>query len=203
MRLFSLLAGMLVLLVLAAPVSAHHKPGHQGGPKHGDERDGNSSSGRRGDTGRPDRSGPESGPGNSGAAHWCRSHFDDASRGEPFPFKNRGQCVSFFAHGGTLDDDGEGSRGDLRITDVQVYEDGTFRLRGVGAEDRVIASIGGVSGEVVGFGDSTPGSDGSWEIHGEWACRDDDEDHDARFVVRDSDERDRWRASFPCDELDD
>ena len=40
---------------------------------------------------------PGTGPGNSGAAHDCRAPL------VPLVFKNHGQCVSFFAHGGTLD----------------------------------------------------------------------------------------------------
>ena len=40
---------------------------------------------------------PGTGPGNSGAAHDCRFPL------VPLVFKNHGQCVSFFAHGGTLE----------------------------------------------------------------------------------------------------
>ena len=40
---------------------------------------------------------PGTGPGNSGAAHDCRAPL------VPLVFKNHGQCVSFFAHGGTLE----------------------------------------------------------------------------------------------------
>lgn len=196
MRLIPLLTALVAFLVLAVPASAHHKPGHQGGPPPGDGRGGNPSS---------DENGPESGPGNSGAARWCKGHFHDAGRGDPFPFENRGQCVSYFAGGGTVDDaddDTDDNHGDLRIVDVQVYRDGTFRLRGAGAEDRVFVSIGGVSGQVVGFGETDPESDGEWEVLGEWACRDDDARHDARVVVRDSDERARWQATFACQDLD-
>ena len=200
-----MLAGALALLLLAAPVSAHHKPGHRGGPQHGESGDRADSSGRRDVVRHADPSGPEDGPGNSAAAGWCRNNYADSSHGEPFPFKNRGQCVSFFARGGTLDDDGdddEGSHGYLRITDVRVRDDGTFRLRGEGAEDQVIVSIGGISGKVVGFGQGMPGSDGSWVVEGEWACQDDDSREEARFLARDSDERDPESARFPCNDLE-
>ena len=64
----------------------------------------------------PFGSGPDSGPGNSGAAQWCKTHFDDAGRGDPFPFKNRGQCVSYFARGGTLEELTQSTTGDETAT---------------------------------------------------------------------------------------
>jgi hypothetical protein len=189
MRISALLGGVLALLLLATPVSAHHKPGHQGGPP-----------GQRG-VNRDDDAGPLSGPGNSGAAHWCKDNY--AAEG----FKNHGQCVSFFARGGTLDiDDDDSARlGDLEITEVRIDVDddeGTFFLRGVGAEGRVFALIDGGSGQVVGGGVSDVDADGSWVVEGTWACNS-DSPQAARFRVFDADERDRLLTTFPCDELDD
>ncbi len=199
MRSLAFVGATLALLLVATPVSAHHKPGHAGGPPHGNPGKQGGPPGQRGEAG------PESGPGNSGAAHWCKDNFAD-QRGDPFPFKNRGQCVSYFARGGTLDtDDDENAdrSGDLEITEVLIRDNGTFRLRGAGADDLVIVSIGGGSGKVVGFGEGKPGSGGSWEVEGEWACQDTSSDEAARFRVHDSDERDRLLTTFPCDELDD
>lgn len=191
MRMMPLLAALFAFVLLAAPTAAHHRDGHQGGPpgSRGGEESGND--------------GPPDGPGNSGAAHWCKTHWADEG------FRNHGQCVSHHArarHGGD-DEVGEESadgdrHGDLAITDIRIRTDGTFRLRGVGAEDLVIVSIGGGSGLVVGFGEATPASDGSFTVEGEWACQDSDSDHRARFRARDSDETDRQFAAFPCDDLE-
>ena len=195
MRSLAFVGATLALLLVATPVSAHHKPGHGGGPPHGN------SNGQGGPPGHRGEAGPESGPGNSGAAHWCKDNY--AAEG----FKNHGQCVSFFARGGTLDDDDDDDgTGDLEITDVRIDVDddeGTFFLRGVGAEGTVFALIDGGTGQVVGAGVGEADSNGSWVIEGTWTCRDSDSSEAARLRVFDADERDRVLRSFPCDDLDD
>ena len=100
------------------------------------------------------------------------------------------------------DDVDDGRNGDLQITVVDVDEDGWFRVQGQGAESAVTLWVGGVSGQVVGFGQGPVNPDGRFEIVGLWACRDDDAGHDARVRAQDTDERDSERVSFPCDEED-
>jgi hypothetical protein len=189
MRLMPFLTAFFVFMLIAAPAFAHHKPGHGGGPP-----------GQRGGEESHNGDGPPSGPGNSGAAHWCKTHWAEEG------FRNHGHCVSHHAHernGGEAEAEAEGDgEGDLIITDIRIRTDGTFRLRGRGAEDLVIVSIGGGSGLVVGFGEAEPASDGTFTVEGEWACQENDSDHRARFRVRDSDETESQFATFPCDDLE-
>lgn len=150
-------------------------------------------------------------PGTSGFAWWCKANFVREG------FFNHGQCVASHAHDlhnadddeEDADEDGQDHHrsrsdrtddrfGQIDITDILVRKDGTFRLEGVGAEDRVIVSVGGLSEQVVGFGLADPRSDGRWVVEGEWACQDSSSSHDARFRAFDLDERVSEVATFPC-----
>lgn len=160
---------------------------------------------------------PPPGPGNSANVHWCKANWSKNEDTQDEPFGSFSQCVTFYAHGlHTVDDDeedanedlqdkkknrGDGSNnqhGELDVTDFTIARDGTFVLRGKGAEDRVIVSVGGVSELVVGFGMAEPRSDGTWEVNGEWACQESESSHDARFRAFDLDERVSKVATFPC-----
>jgi hypothetical protein len=207
--LLSLLASLLAVLVVATPAAAHHGKGsHARGPDSDDHRP------RVSDDHRPRiskwkrqngfafcdwRSNPGSCPGGSGLANWCKQ---DHTIGW-----GRSLCLAEYARNWGFDlnrddDDDNGRNGDLKITDIDVDDDGSFRVKGQGAEGDVTLWVGGVSGQVVGFGQGTSNGDGRFEIVGLWACRDDDAEHDARIRAQDGDERDSERVSFPCDEED-
>src|SRR5262245_4970822 len=138
----TLAATLFAFLTPAAPVAAHHGRGsHARGP---DENDGPKivKWQRQGGFGVCDwQSNPGSCPGNSGWAHWCKEN----SRGWA-----RGFCLSERARIWGLDldrdDDDNGRNGDLQITDIDVDEDGWFRVQGKGAEGQVRLSVSGVSG---------------------------------------------------------
>ena len=218
----TLLAALLALLVAASPVAAHHGKGshapgsksddHSRGPKSDENAHGSKSDDgpkvvkwKGGGFAACDwQSNPDSCPGNSGWAHWCKEN-------QPAGWA-RGLCVSEHARafGPDLDrddndngnDNADDQHGDLKITDIDVDEDGWFRVKGDGAEGQVTLWVGGVSGQVVGFGEGPANQDGHFEIVGLWACRDDDDEHDARVRAQDGDERDSERVTFPCDEED-
>jgi hypothetical protein len=199
---FTLLVALLALLIAATPVAAHHGKGsHARGPDSDDGPRVVKWKGHGGFAACDWQSNPDSCPGNSGWAHWCKQHHATGW--------TRGQCVA--EHARTLgldlgrdddDDDDDGQNGDLQITDIDVDEDGWFRVQGRGAEGEVTLRVGGVSGQVVGFGQGLPDHEGRFEIVGLWACRDDDDEHEARVRTEDADERDSERVTFPCDEED-
>ena len=195
----TLLAALLAILVAATPVAAHHGKGsHARGPDSDDKPKIVKWQGRGWFANCDWQSNPGSCPGNSGWAHWCK---EQNNRGWA-----RGLCVSERARLWGLDldrdDDDDGRNGDLQITDIDVDEDGWFRVQGRGAEGHVTLWVGGVSGQVVGFGEGEATHEGRFEIVGLWACRDDDNGHDARVRAQDPDERDSERITFPCDEED-
>jgi hypothetical protein len=179
----TLLAALLALLLAAAPASAHHGKGSHA-------RNSDSDHGAKSDNH------GESAPGNSGWAHWCKEQHD--------PGRSRGQCIAESARsqGVEVDGDDDGEQGDLRITAIDVNEDGSFRVQGRGAEGSVAIWVGGGSGEVVGFGQGEADREGHFDIRGQWACQDDDNPHGARVHAQDEDERDSDPATFPCDEED-
>ena len=194
----SLLTACLALLIAAAPVAAHHGKGsHARGPESEDGPKVVKWKKGGGGFAACDGNNPASCPGNSGWAHWCKENTAGWTRG---------QCVAQHARELGLDldlDDGDDEQqGELQITDIDVDEDGWFRVRGRGAEGLVTLWVGGVSGQVVGFGQGNPDGAGQFEIVGLWACRDDDDEHDARVRAQDADERDSERVSFPCDDED-
>ena len=196
---FSLLTAFLALLIAAAPVAAHHGKGSHG---RGHESDDGPKivkwKGRGGFAACDWQNNPANCPGNARWAHWCKEN-------QPTGWA-RGLCVAQHARTLGLDldhDDGDdGQHGELHITDIDVDEDGWFRVQGRGAEGQVTLSVGGVSGQVVGLGEGQPDAEGRFEIVGLWACRDDDAEHDARVRAQDADERDSERVTFPCDEED-
>ena len=198
------LAALLAVLIAASPAAAHHKPGHNP-PGHAKKDDsgggkaeghGAKSEDRGGFAGCDWQSDPDSCPGNSGWAHWCKWQHG--------PGPARGQCVAEHARGRGVevgrDDDGE--HGDLRITAIDVDDDGSLRVRGRGAEGSVVIWVGGGSGEVVGFGQGEADGEGGFDITGLWACQDNDDPHEARVRAQDADERSGDPATFPCDEED-
>ncbi len=195
---FSLLTALLALLVAATPVAAHHGKGsHARGPDSDDGPRIVKWKGRGGFAACDWQNAPWSCPGNSGWAHLCKQD-------QPTGWA-RGLCVAQHARALGLDldhDDDDDQNGDLHITDVDVDEDGWFRIQGRGAEGAVTLWVGGVSGQVVGFGEGTANHEGWFEVVGLWACRDDDAEHDARVRAQDADERDSERVTFPCDEED-
>ena len=196
----SLLTALLALMIAATPVAAHHGKGSHGrGPESDDHpRIVKWKKGGSGFAFCDWRNNPGSCPGNADWAHWCKEN-------QPTGWA-RGLCVAQHARTLGLDldrDDGDdGRNGELQITDIDVDEDGWFRVRGKGAEGQVTLAVGGVSGQVVGFGQGQPDGEGKFEIVGLWACRDDDAEHDARVRAQDLDERDSERVSFPCNEED-
>jgi hypothetical protein len=211
----TLLAALLALLIAASPVAAHHGKGsHARNPQSDDHARGpKSEDGPRivkwkggGFAACDWQSNPGSCPGNSGWAHWCKENQPAGGA--------RGLCVAEHARAWGLDldrddndndngnDNADDQHGDLKITDIDVDEDGWFRVKGDGAEGQVTLWVGGVSGQVVGFGEGPANQDGHFEIVGLWACRDDDDEHDARVRAQDGDERDSERVTFPCDEED-
>jgi hypothetical protein len=204
MRLASLAVSLLALLVAVSPAAADPKGDHPGnhgqGIGHHDQGDG-----PRGSNDGPRGVSFEDGPGNSFASHWCQTHFNDNEAN--WQFVNRGECVAFFARRQHDNDDDDTTRpvslnfGDLTIADTRVRHDGTFRVRGFGAESTVQVWITGGSGLVVGFGQADPANDGTFTVEGRWACQDDHDPHEARFRAQDDNELDTERATFPCDDL--
>lgn len=196
---FTLLAALFAFLIAAAPAAAHHGRGsHERGPDSDQRPRIVKWQGRGGFSLCDWRSNPGSCPGNSGWAHLCKEN-------NPTGWA-RGLCLSERARywGLNLDDDDndDGRHGELAITDIDVDEDGWFRVQGRGAEGAVTLSVSGVSGQVVGFGQGDANGEGRFEIVGLWACRDDDDEHDARVRAQDADERDSQRVTFPCDDED-
>jgi hypothetical protein len=196
--MFTLLAAVFALLIAATPVAAHHGKGsHARGPDSDERPRIVKWTGRGGFAACDWQSNPGSCPGNSGWAHWCKENGHGWARG---------LCVAQHARGWGFDldryDDDDGRNGDLKITDIDVDEDGWFRVQGRGAEGAVTLRVGGVTGQVVGFGEGAANPEGRFEIVGLWACRDDDHEHDARVRAQDADERDSEQVTFPCDEED-
>jgi hypothetical protein len=147
----SLLAALLAVLVAVTPAAADHGKGSHGrGPDSGGgpKSEKSEKSERQGGFAACDwQSDPSSCPGNSGWAHWCKQQLG--------PGRERGQCVAEHARtrGVELDrDDDDGQHGNLRITAIDVDDGGSFRIHGLGAEGSVVVSVGGGSGQVVGFG---------------------------------------------------
>ena len=196
---FSLLAALLALLIAVAPAAAHHGKGSHGrGPDSDDGPKIVTWKGRGGFAACDWQHAPWSCPGNSGWAHLCKQD-------QPTGWARRlcvDEHVRALGLNLDLDRDDDGQNGDLHITDIDVDEDGWFRVQGKGAEGQVTLWVGGVSGQVVGFGQGSPDREGRFEIVGLWACRDDDAEHDARVRAQDLDERDSERVTFPCDEED-
>jgi hypothetical protein len=211
----TLVAAVVALLVAASPVAAHHGKGsHARNPQSDDHARGPKSEDgpnivkwKGGGFAACDwQSNPGSCPGNSGWAHWCKEN-------QPAGWA-RGLCVAEHARAFGLDldrddngddsdngnDNDDGRRGDLHITDIDVDEDGWFRVKGEGAEGRVTLWVAGGSGQVVGFGEGAPDTQGRFEIVGLWSCRDDNAEHDGQVRAQDADERDSERVTFPCDE---
>ena len=201
---FMSLAALLALLIATSPVAAHHGRGSHAGGRDSDDGPKGAKSEQHGGFSACDwQSNPGSCPGNSGWAHWCKQQHG--------PGPARGQCVAEHARaqGTDLDrddadddvdnDNDDGQHGDFQIADVDVHDDGAFRIRGSGAEGVVTISVGGVSGEVVGFGQGEADQNGSFDIVGLWSCRD-DEEHEARVRAQDADESDSERVALPCDE---
>jgi hypothetical protein len=91
-RAFTPLAVLLALLVAATPVSAHHGKGSHGS---GPASDDGQSEEQGGFAACDWQANPDSCPGNSGWAHWCKLHHG--------PGPARGQCVA--EHAGS--DDGQ------------------------------------------------------------------------------------------------
>ena len=200
-------ASLLAILLIVSPVAAHHKPDHGGGPSW-DHPNGSQKKDRHDNQSEDyDHSPPDNALGKvSVAAHWCKWHFNDNE--SDWQFANHGQCVAFCAHWRHDDWDDDVTRpltlhrGDLTIADVRARHDGTFRVRGFGAESTVQVWINGGSSLVVGFGQADPDGDDTWTVEGRWACQDDHDAHDARFrPAQDDDEFDREQATFPCDDL--
>jgi hypothetical protein len=218
---FTLLAALLTLLIAATPAAAHHGKGSHARDSDDDGGRGGARSERQhGPSEKQDepsekQDGPaacnwdsdaDGCPGNSGWAHWCKDQHG--------PGRARGQCVAEHARaqGQDLgDDDGDddngndndgddGQHGNLHITEISVADGGSFRVQGEGAEGAVTIRVGGLSGQVVGFGQGDANNEGRFDITGMWACHDDDERHEARVRAQDADERDSERATFPCDE---
>ena len=155
---------------------------------------------------------PESCPGNSGWAHWCKQEFG--------PGAARGQCIAEHARANGVeiefndandnddandnndsnDNNDNGQQGDLQIDEIDVNGNGSFRVSGSGAEGSVVIWVGGNSGPVVGFGQGDANGDGHFDIRGAWSCRDEGEPRDAKVHAQDDDESDSETASFPCDE---
>lgn len=198
MRIISLAGAALALALIATPAAAKpHDPDHTPSGRAKQQDGDHLPPGQARKEDRIDH--PDDAPGNSGWAHWCKEHWQDAD------YSNHGDCVSDKA-GDRRDDerdeddeDGSGGRHSaLRITNLDIDRDGTFTLSGHGAEDTVNVSVGGLSGEVVGVGRDEPDSDGRWEVRGRWACSDSDSKHDARVRAFDSDEGTSTTATFPC-----
>ena len=168
---FTLLAALLTLLIAASPAVAHHGKGsHAGGRDSDDGPKGNKSEQHGGFAACDSQSDPGSCPGNSGWAHWCKQQHG--------PGPARGQCVAEHARAQGVDldrddddddsdnDNDDGQHGDLQIADIDVDDDGSFRVWGSGAEGLVTISVGGGSGQVVGFGRGDADQNGRFEIVG-------------------------------------
>jgi hypothetical protein len=213
MRGLLFLVALLVAALIATPVAADPKPGRGGGPpwsREGGSREGGPPWSRgHGSATSDDGNGPPAGPGNSGAAHWCKLHFND--KDAEHQFDNHGQCVSFYAQQRQLnqqedaddeedvsDNSGGTQLGDLQIMDVKIRTDGTFRVRGVGAESLVV--VDATRDGVVAYGEATPDASGDWSVEGTWACQNGG-DRTVRLEAHDANERDRQSVSFPCDDL--
>jgi hypothetical protein len=182
---------LLALLLAAAPVSAHHGKGsHARDP---DADDGANIEKQGGFSTCDWQSNPNSCPGNSGWAHWCKEQHG--------PGRSRGQCIAQHAReqGVELDRDDDSDHGDLRITEFTVFEGGFFRVRGEGATGSVLVSIGGGSGDVVGFGQGTADPGGLFDFGGQWACQDDATRRARVRVQDDTNDRDSEMATFSCD----
>jgi hypothetical protein len=224
MRKISVLAAAFALTLVVSPTMAKPKWGEGQPPGQAKKEDGWTPPGQAKKQAISEQDSPPSGPGNSANVHWCKVRWWDDDNDDDLPdFASFSQCVTHFAHAlHTAHDDeedanedrrerrkswGDGSQnqhGELDITSWDIDREGTFTLRGEGAEgDTVFVSVGGVSGAVVGFGiDSNVDGDGSWEVHGEWACQESDNSEEARFRAYDWDERVSELATFPCRDED-
>jgi hypothetical protein len=216
--------GLISAVVLASPVDAHHKPGHAGGPpassqsKHTDKNKSNDNTSAN----LMLSDGPPAGPGNSGVAHWCTLYWNDPGIEDEVgrTFNNHGDCVSSFARQrneeahidivesafGNGNGNGNGSsdlgrNGDLQILTARLGLDGTFRLRGTGAEDNVKLTELRGNGVSIDVKDSQVNNDGDWVVSGTWDCSDHDGLREGRFEASDNDETDRLSVSFPCGSL--
>jgi len=221
MRKLPILAAAFSLSLLAAPAMATPQWGEGGHvpPGQAKKEGGWMPPGQAKKIAQTEGDAPPPGPGNSANVHWCKANWwnHDGNAEGLQDFTSFSDCVTHFAHGlRTADDDEEDANedhqgktknrsdgsnnqhGELIVTDFTIARDGTFVLRGKGAEDRVIVSVGGVSELVVGFGMAEPRSDGTWEVNGEWACQESQSAHDARFRAFDLDERVSKVATFPC-----
>jgi hypothetical protein len=182
-KLLACLVVLASLTIVAAPAAAHHGHGHH-------QDDSNQSPGSREEW-----------------TDWCKQ-----VRGP-----GRGECVANHVRAlglevllldddndndGNDNGDNDNEQGDLRITKVDVDDDGSFRVRGQGAEGPVLIWVGGFFSRVLGFGQGEANGDGEFDIEGAWGCRTDDDPHLARVRVRDEDERHRQLVSFPCDDRD-
>jgi hypothetical protein len=219
--------GFISAVLVAAPVDAHHKPGHAGGPPWSgqDKSTGKDKSNDNQSASLSLDDGPPSGPGNSGAAHWCKLYWDDPDIEDEVgrSFRNHGDCVSSFARqhddekqidsaetASANDNDGNSkrkasassnSRGDLQILTAQMREDGSFRVRGSGAEDSVSLTELTGNGVTINVKDSQFDNDGDWVVTGTWACSSHDGTRAGRFQASDADESDRLSVTFPCGAL--
>jgi hypothetical protein len=104
MRLAAGGIGLLAVLLTVSPIVAHHQPAHSGGPPWLRATTDQAKFLRGGPpwkrptdgTNQDSSSGPPAGaPGNSGAAHWCKGHFNDSQAAQQFA--SRSECVASFA----------------------------------------------------------------------------------------------------------
>jgi hypothetical protein len=198
---FVLRAALLALLLAAGPVAAHHgRRSHAGGRDSDDGPKGAKSEQRGGSQACDWQSDPGGCPGNSGWAHCCQQHGPGPAHGQCVAEHARAQGTGLDRDDDNENDDEDGQHGDLQIADVNVHDDRSFRIRGSGAEGVVTVSVGGASGQLVGSGQGEADQNGSFDIVGQWSCRDDDDAHEARVRARDADESDSERVALPSDE---
>ena len=223
--------GLITALAIVAPVAADPKPGHgnphsSGENKHGPKNNGfNEKNDNTGALTLND--GPPSGPGNSGVAHWCTLFWNDPDIENEVgrTFKNHGDCVSSFVsqrnnekqvelvesaanfngngngNGNGNDNSDLGRNGDLQILTVRLGLDGTFRLRGAGAEDSIDVTELKGNGVSIDVKDKQLDTEGDWVVTGTWDCSDHSGTRAGRFEASDSDETDRLSVDFPCGSL--
>ena len=142
----ALLIGLFAV-ASAAPAAAHHKPGHNP-PGHAGKGGHNPPGHAKHDD---DDGGPTAGPGNSGAAHWCKRHWWTEG------FTNHGQCVSHFAHrlhaGDEDDEDDEDGRADFAgatcagLTAEEALRSGRFSVVVDASDAEEGATVAGSDGD--------------------------------------------------------